>query len=104
MYRFDASGKRLTDPSIAPAVDVNEPADPVALLGDDLAANVGASAPGTTDAAPQAMPAAPPEPPAPLIPLWFVGMITALNLLIGAFVWWLYRPAPLHLEPAPEAA
>ncbi len=102
VYRFDASGKRLTDPSLAPAVDVNEPPDPAALLAGDPVAAPGTAA--RSDGAPEAEVLPPPEPPAPLIPLWFVAAVTLLNLLIGAFVWWLYRPAPLALEPVAEAA
>jgi hypothetical protein len=43
---------------------------------------------------------APPEPQLPLIPLWFVALITLLNFAIGAVIWWLNKPKVLPFTPA----
>ena len=33
--------------------------------------------------------------PIATLPLWFVGVVTLINLLLGVVVWWLLRPSPL---------
>ncbi len=93
-FSFDANGKLLRRPNFARAAEVlpevqdnpsGLPAD--SPPGQEAATQSGASAP-----------VQPQEPPLPLIPLWFVSLITLLNLAIGGLVWWFRKPPPIDDE------
>ena len=53
-----------------------------------------------TPAEPAAVETAEPAAEVPLIPIWFVALISVLNLLLAAFVWWMFKPARLDIAPA----
>ncbi|NOX52532.1 MAG: VWA domain-containing protein [Gammaproteobacteria bacterium] len=109
VYRFDAQGNLIARP---------EPME-VAAMGEGVLA----SAPGNVGSAqglsskqgsavsqiPQTASAtalisnaqvafATPATKTPLLPLWFAGLIVALNLGLGALIWWMFRSAPLGFE------
>ncbi len=86
--RYDAQGKLLSVPEMASVVA--EAAMPVS----DAAA-LPSQPPGGAEVSAEVQPALPEVRPAPLIPLWFVGVISLLNLALGGVVWWLFKPVPL---------
>ena len=101
VLRFDAAGRRLQD--LSPQAQVAE-----AALQTAHAFEKAPEIPTDATSAPPVPVAAVPEVAPPrLIPLWFVGVISVLNLLLGGVIWWLFRPLPLPFDPSdlvPEAA
>ncbi len=90
--RYDAQGKLLSVPERPPAVaEASVPAPDAAAVQTQAATGSAA------EVTPEVTPVPPETPPAPLIPLWFVGVISLLNLALAGFVWWLFKPAPLEL-------
>ncbi len=85
--RYDAQGKMVEFPVAETA------------LPDD-AATLDAEPSVTPDATPSAAEptaAVPAASELPLIPLWFVGLISLLNLVLAAGIWWLNKPKPLEM-------
>lgn len=94
VYRFDAKGKQLAEP--APGLEPSIPAE----TPDESATSVAAIEPPAPVAA-----AAEPETstPAPVLPWWFVLLISVVSISAGGLVWWFFRPAALSLpEPVDE--
>ena len=91
VMRFDSNGKVLRDLSaeIAMSEAAHEAATPATSTDSGAGPEVIASV----------QPTAPEPPPAVLIPLWFVGVISVVNLALGAVLWWLFKPTPLPFAP-----
>ncbi len=89
--RYDASGAMLNLPEPEPAV-VDAPLAETLPSTQSAAVDVFAEQTETVTVEP--------APEVPLIPLWFVAIISLVNLLLAGFVWWMFKPARLDIAPA----
>ncbi|XOV82023.1 MAG: hypothetical protein ACFHXK_14280 [bacterium] len=85
--RYDAQGKMI-EPPVNDALIESE-----ALMSEPLPDEAPAVSAPVSESAPGAAPA----PELPLIPLWFVALISLLNLALAGGIWWLNKPKPLEL-------
>ena len=84
VFHFDAQGERLD------AIEV-------ANRELDVSANAPEPEPELVVQATPVPEVVPQEPPAKTLPMWFVGAISFVSLLIAAALWWFLRPRELHL-------
>ncbi len=87
--RYDAAGAMLNIPE-------PEPAAVEAPVAESLPASQTAAMNTPVEQTPAATEAAAPQ--VPLIPIWFVALISVLNLLLAGFVWWMFKPTPLNIS------
>ena len=92
VMRFDAEGKRIDEPPPQEIIETRATAQPG---GPDSATPRVVLNPELTQ---QNADTQPLEPQQPLIPLWFVGLISALNLLVAGGLWWINGPPKLDFE------
>ena len=84
--RYDAQGKM-----------VELPAPAAALSGEDATPDVEPGVtPEATPSAAEPAAAMPAAPELPLIPLWFVALISLLNFALAGVIWWMNKPKPLE--------
>ena len=98
VLRYDASGKLIDQPQL-PRRNLQDivVGETGPHSGPSSATNTASQMP---DGSTTAVLAKPEEPELPLIPVWFVALISLMNLLIIAGIWWFNRPPPLPFEPA----
>ena len=89
VLRFNAAGKRLANEVFG--VDA-EQVGGVAGMNPSLVLTEAEQFP---DGAGQERLQAPHEDSLPPLPIWFVGLISGLNLVIGAGIWWVNKPRSL---------
>lgn len=81
--RFNADGKRLEDPE--PAIEGGDWEPLEELQAQNDIADAGLNMPVYQP---------PPAPGVMKLPLWLVGILSGLSVLLAGFLWWIYRPAP----------
>ena len=85
--RYDAQGKMVEVPVNTPSLSDES------LISDASPPITAASSVPPAEAAAVAQT----EPELPLIPLWFVALISLLNFILAGGIWWLNKPKPLEL-------
>ena len=101
-YRFDAQGKQLVAPEEDP-IFTHSPQGPAGASAQSISIESTLALPSETDALRES-PDVQSSADAPLLPLWFVGVISLVSVLLGGVIWWLSRPQPLAIsatEPTP---
>lgn len=81
--RFNADGKRLEDPE--PAIEGGDWEPLEELQAQNDIADAGLNMPVYQP---------PPAPDVMKLPLWLVGILSGLSVLLAGFLGWIYRPAP----------
>ena len=92
VFRFDATGKRLNEPETMELEALLEPEPPLINAAPPQNGEV------AVDVAVPQLELGPKEDSAPQIPLWFIAVISVLNLGVGLALWWLFKPAAINFE------
>ncbi|MEM7097005.1 MAG: vWA domain-containing protein [Pseudomonadota bacterium] len=96
--RFTASGRRIDEP--VPTVELAETQVQITQQAPGAAPSVvmNRAIDPTQQPLAELVPPPPSEPGLPPIPLWFVGVISVLNIGVGLALWWMNGPGTLSYD------